>query len=297
MSFLKGIEEIEVVQKLGPYKVDKKGQLYIERFIGGKKVPQRLETLTDAINQTGHILKGYLGEREWIDGEVLELPGELHKMKELVKGLFEVIKNILDFSGEDFRQEVQIENELRRLSQVLGPVTNPYKLQASVLIKEEKKGISKTIALDEASLNLLKRIEEILNISKGIWYERKILLKERLRIKGILINVRREIGRMLKKIRKNRVTENDYGNFAKRFQLKVGLWPGLASIKIQPWLKKVRSAKIRRLLKLLGFCFKKEWEKYWTTLENVWHELETPVKEFERLSPQPPIQTLEKIPK
>lgn len=275
-------------------RVDDQGSLHIFWEEGEKE--QILPDLDTAIRQEEHVLENYLGLQVKINNEILRLPGETQKMRGISESLLEIIGQTIQPSLTPQEQR-KIDTQITAIIKEIGAVRNPFKQMASQRLRDSSRitSLPQAIGVSEAQLDILRRLEDIAKKAKGVWQRRKILLAERRRVEQIIISLHRALGSFLLKRSREEITLNDMEKFANRFSpYKPGLWLGLGSIKVMPYLKRISSPQIQRLLRLRKYLEERNEERFWRAIEEVLKKLQPAVEEINRRKPAPRLKTLER---
>jgi len=284
---MKGIKiNFKVIQKLDQkVLVDKEGRIRVFWKKKQNLVENTLPDIETAIRQGMHIIEGYYGITANIGKERLLLPGEVHYLNKLIKNLQRIIEKLLEPKELTYRQFNFIFSEFKKSQEKIEKSTNEFKLKAKkrlsniILSKKGKKEIA--IESGKTTVDLLERLGEIEEITQAVILRTRKLIDEKLRAEKIFLIIYKRLAKFIKEIREG-ATEERIERIVKEIsQGKVNLLAGLDSIKVQPYLKRIKSAQIQRLKKLFQYFEQERRDKICITLENAFKKLRPVILERE----------------
>ncbi len=267
-----------IVQKISKnIFVGKEGEIIV---LWGKEKNQTVNVLIDinsSIRQNLHIIEGYYGVEIKEGKEKIILKGEKDKIVEDIKNLQKIVEGLLSVKNLSSQDFYLLFESLKKTQKRFQKSVNQHKREC----KEELEGSEKektALKVGKATVNLLERIEEIEEITKGILKRTESLLKEKERMETILlISYKRllkflgELQKGVTKQRLERIVDEISGG-------KNNLFNGLMSIKAMPYSKRINSYDIRRLKKLPEYLEKCQEDRIMTTIENAIKKIRPAVK-------------------
>ncbi|MDP2967525.1 MAG: hypothetical protein Q8N87_03915 [bacterium] len=266
----------EIVQRISrKVLVDKEGKLRI--FWGEKpnSIKNVLQDINDAIRQGTHIIDQYQGLRVQIGKEKLLLPGEVQELSKVIKILQEVTAKFLEPQELSQAEQYSIRLSFQKCQAEIGRVTNKFKAKAQTRLKQipplknKKGGKSKKVPIEtsKATVDLFERLNEIEEINWGIILRTRKLIEEKLRIERIFVLVYQRLGKFLKELQEGVKNERLKRIVSEISGGKNNLLAGLLSIKVMPYLKRVRSREIQRLAKLSKYLEEGRKDRIYRSIE------------------------------
>ena len=126
-----------------------------------------------------------------------------------------------------------------------------------------------------------ERLGEIEEITQAVIIRTRKLIDEKLRAEKIFLITYKRLAKFIKEIREKATEERIERIVREISQGKVNLLAGLDSIKVQPYLKRIKSSQIQRLKKLPQYFEQGRKDKICVTLENAFKKLRPVILERE----------------
>ena len=283
----------EVVQRISrKILVDKNGKLRV--FWGEKPnlVENVLPDIDTTIRQGVHIIEEYQGIIVKIGKERLLLPGEVQDLSKMIKRLQDITNKFLEPRELSRREARSIRLAFQKCQGEISRTTNRFKLMAKIRLEQMpplrnergRKSGKVPIETSKTTVDLFGRLDEVGEITFGVALRTRKLIEEKLRIERTFLSVYRRLGKFLKELQagqagvdykrlKSIVNEISEG--------KVNLLAGLLSIKVMPYLKRIRSREVKRLAKLPKYLAEGKKDTIYRALENAFKKIRPAVQERE----------------
>lgn len=282
--------DFEVVQRIGlKILVDKNGKLRVFWRKEPNLIGNVLPDIDTAIRQGIHVVEGYHGIMVKVGKEKLLLPGEVQNLSKMIKRLQGIISKFLEPRELSLKEACSIRLAFQKCQGEISRATNRFKLIAKIRLgrmpplrnERGRKSGKVLVETGKVTLDLLERLNEIGEITFGVALRTRKLIEEKLRIERTFLSVYRRLGKFLKELQvgvdyirlKSIVNEISEG--------KVNLLAGLLSIKVMPYLKRVRSREITRLAKLPKYLAEGKKDTIYRALENAFKKIRPVVLERE----------------
>jgi len=282
--------DFEIAQRISrKILVDTEGKLRVFWGEEPNLIENVLSSIDDAIRQGRHIIEGYQGLIVQIGKLKLFLPGEVQELSKVIKILQKVIAKFLEPRELSRAEQNSIHSAFQKCQAEIGRVTNKFKSKAQTRLKQipplrnerGRKSGKVPIETSKATVDLFERLDEIEEIKWGVILRTRKLIEEKLRIEGVFVSVYRRLGKFLKELQEGVKNERLKQIVSEISGGKNNLLTGLLSIKVMPYLKRVRSREIQRLAKLPKYLTKGRKDRIYHTLENALKKIRPVVQERE----------------
>lgn len=296
-EFLRGVRKVknlkidfEVAQRISrKIFVDENGKLRV--FWGEEPdlVENVLPDIDTTIRQEVHIIEEYQGIIVKIGKEKLLLPGEVQDLSKMIKRLQGITNKFLESRELSPREARSIRLAFQKCQGEISRVTNRFKLMAKIRLEQMpplknergRKSGKVPIETSKTTVDLFGRLDEIGEINFGVVLRTRKLIEEKLRIERTFLSVYRRLGKFLKELQagvedkrlKSIVNEISEG--------KINLLAGLLSIKVMPYLKRIRSREVQRLAKLPKYLLEGRKDRIYRALENAFKKIRPVILERE----------------
>jgi aryl carrier-like protein len=269
--------------------VDTEGKLRVFWGEEPNLIENILPSIDEAIRQGRHIIERYQGLRVQIGKLKLFLPGEVQELSKVVKILQEVIAKFLEPRELSRAEQNSIHLAFQKCQAEIGRVTNKFKLKAQTRLKQipplknerERKSGKVPIETSKATVDLFERLDEIEEIKWGVILRTRKLIEEKLRIERVFISVYRRLAKFLKELQEGVKNERLKQIVSEISGGKNNLLAGLLSIKVMPYLKRIRSREIQRLAKLPEYLTKGREDRIYHAIEDAFKKIRPVVQERE----------------
>ena len=280
----------EVVQRISrKILVDKNGKLRV--FWGEKPnlVENVLLDIDAAVRQGMHIVEQYQGIIIQIGKEKLLLPGEVQDLSKMIKRLQDITNKFLEPRELSRREAHSIRLAFQKCQGEISQTTNRFKLMAKIRLEQMpplrnergRKSGKVPIETSKTTVDLFGRLDEIGEITFRVALRTRKLIEEKLRIERTFLSVYRRLGKFLKELQAGVDYIRLKGIVNEISEGKVNLLAGLLSIKVMPYLKRIRSREVKRLAKLPKYLAEGKKDTIYRALENAFKKIRPAVQERE----------------
>lgn len=282
--------DFEIAQRISrKILVDTEGKLRVFWGEEPNLIENVLSSIDDAIRQGVHIIERSQGLIVQIGKWKLFLPGEVQKLNKVIKILQKVIAKFLEPRELSRAERNSIRLAFQKCQAEIGRVTNKFKSKAQTRLKQipsiknerVRKSRKVPIETSKATVDLFERLDEMEEIKWGVILRTRKLIEEKLRIERIFVLIYQRLAKFLKELQEGVKNERLKQIVSEISGGKNNLLAGLLSIKVMPYLKRIRSREIQRLAKLSKYLEEGRKDRIYRTIEDSFKKIRPVVQERE----------------